>query len=129
MHKRERYKMTPVEIRDALARGMNFDAVMARHASDIQREQGIDMGLSMARARTDVQNIQNQRDEGIDPPQIASPAAPTIGAQSRALDPLMTALTYNPPTAAKTKTRSVNGTVTTRTKYSSCISNTSRYAK
>jgi len=92
--------MTPVEIRDALARGMNFDAVMARHASDIQKEQGIDMGLSMARARTDVQNIQNQRDEGIDPPQIASPAAPTIGAQSRALDPLMTALTYNPPTAA-----------------------------
>ena len=100
MHKRERYKMTPVEIRDALARGMNFDAVMARHASDIQKEQGIDMGLSMARARTDVQNIQNARDEGIDPPQIASPAAPTIGAQSRALDPLMTALTYNPPTAA-----------------------------
>jgi len=92
--------MTPVEIRDALARGMNFDAVMARHASDIQKEQGIDMGLSMARARTDVQNIQNARDEGIDPPQIASPAAPTIGAQSRALDPLMTALTYNPPTAA-----------------------------
>ena len=92
--------MTPVEIRDALARGMNFDAVMARHAADIQREQGIDMGLSMSRARTDVQNIQNARDEGIDPPQIASPVAPTIGAQSRALDPLMTALTKELPRPA-----------------------------
>ena len=92
--------MTPIEIRDALARGMNFDAVMARHASDIQRDQGIDMGLSMARARTDVQNIQNQTDEGIAPAPFASPTAPTIGAQSRALDPLMKALTFNPPTAA-----------------------------
>ena len=101
MHKREKYKMTPVEIRDALARGMNFDAVMARHASDIQRDQGIDMGLSMARARTDVQNIQNQRDEGIDPAPYASPVAPTIGAQDVALKPLEKALTYNLPTLAR----------------------------
>ena len=92
--------MTPVEIRDALARGMSFNAVMARHAADIQREQGIDMGLSMSRARTDVQNIQNARDEGIDPPQIASPVAPTIGAQDIALKPLEKALTFTPPTAA-----------------------------
>ena len=67
--------MSPQEIQAALARGMNFDAVMAQHAADIQREQGMDMGLSMARARTDVQNIQNARDEGIDPPQFASPRA------------------------------------------------------
>ena len=89
--------MTPQEIQSALARGMNFDAIMAQHAADIQREQGMDMGLSMARARTDVQNIQNQRDEGIAPPQTASPWAGTIGAESARLDPLKKALTYTPP--------------------------------
>ena len=31
--------MTPQEIQSALARGMAFDAVMAQHAADIQREQ------------------------------------------------------------------------------------------
>ena len=100
MHSKERYKMTPQEIQTALASGMAFDAVMARHATDIQREQGIDMGLSMARARTDVQNIQNQRDEAIDPAPFASPVAPIIGAQDIALKPLEKALTYNFPTAA-----------------------------
>jgi len=89
--------MTPQEIQAALARGMNFDAIMAQHAADIQREQGMDMGLSMARARTDVQNIQNARDEGIDPPQTASPWAGTIGAQGRRLDELNRLLTGAPP--------------------------------
>ena len=88
MHRKGRYKMTPQEIQSALARGMNFDAIMAQHAADIQRDEGMDMGLSMARARTDVQNIQNQRDEGIAPPQTASPWAGTIGAQGRRLDEL-----------------------------------------
>ena len=80
--------MTPQEIQSALARGMAFDAVMAQHAADIQREQGMDMGLSMARARTDVQNIQNARDEGIDPPTTATPRAKTIGAEGRRLSEL-----------------------------------------
>ena len=92
--------MSPQEIQAALARGMNFDAVMAQHAADIQREQGIDMGLSMARARTDVQNIQNQRDEGIDPPQFASPRAKTIGAEGRRLSELDRLLTGAPPRPA-----------------------------
>ena len=100
MHRKGRYKMTPQEIQSALARGMAFDAVMAQHAADIQREQGMDMGLSMARARTDVQNIQNARDEGIDPPTTATPRAKTIGAEGRRLSELDRLLTGAPPRPA-----------------------------
>ena len=71
--------MTPQEIQSALARGMAFDAVMAQHAADIQRDEGMDMGLSMARARTDVQNIQNQRDEGMVAQPSATMAAGDVG--------------------------------------------------
>ncbi len=90
--------MSPQEIQAALARGMNFDAVMAQHAADIQMQEGIDMGLSMARARTDVQNIRDQWQEMTDaPPKIPSAWAGTIGAESERLKPLEKALTYTPP--------------------------------